>query len=258
MSVGRPLPKLSADELRAIPRRRLEGDWFAVDAVGRIALFIGGDAGPLPEAAAIGATESALRALDVATEARRAALRTGQAYRGAGYRAAEPIFDLPRTLDAEPLHDSPFSGYPHLVFGRDGLREAVIDIQFREALVREDDGFALLFRAGELGPILHAHLHEHNLCRGCRALDLEDEPRLRAPEVVATSGLYAYLHPVESALWSEHDYFRVCSPSIPANEADLEAVVVSSAKRVVMPFRFEDTKTVTAAQIRASGTLSEQ
>jgi len=247
------LPKFSDEELRAIPRLRLEGDWFAIDADGRIALFIGGDAGPLPEAAAIGGTESALRALDAATEARHAALRTNEAYRGAGHRPAEPIFDLPRTMDGRPLHDHPSSGYPHLMFGNDGLRETVIDVEARDALVRDGDGFALILPT--LGRMLHDHIHERDLCRGCRALELADDPRLRAPEVVAASGLYAFLHPIEGELHTEYDYFRVCSPSVPADEADLETLVVSMARRVTVPFRFEDTTMVTPDQIRELGPL---
>jgi hypothetical protein len=237
-------------------RFQFEGDWLATDLDGRIALFMGGESGPVPEAAAVDATENALTALDAATDAHRTQSKEDRAYRIAGRRPSDPIFDLPKTIKQKALHESPTTGYPHLVFGREGLREGVIEVATEEALVRDQGSFALIFPS--LGPVLHRSIHESKLCRGCRTLDPPDDPRLRAPEVMAMSGLYTYLHPIEGDLYEQYEYFRVCSPSVPADQGDVEPLVASVASLVPVPFRFEDTPSVTVDQIRSLGPVSRR
>jgi hypothetical protein len=223
-----------------VARRRLEGDWLATDADGRIALFAGGDSGPVPEGADPEATAEALAAMDAAADAR-AAVAQGEAYRGAGGHRPDPIFDVPVDAGAAPHHDRAYAGYPHLVFVQDldALRREVEDVPFREAAVRA--AFAVIFP--ELGPLLHEALHARGICVGCRPLDPPEDPRPRAPEVVAAGGIYAYVHS-----GNPHDgwYHRFASPPLPADPGRLEPLVERVARLVVFPFRFETETRVSA------------
>jgi len=232
-----------------VSRRRLEGDWFAMDRAGRVALFCGGDSGPIPNAADPAITLEALTAMDAAEETRREALRAGAAYRGSAYRQEEPIFDLPRGGGGLPLHEHPFDGYPHLVFaGRDGLaaelRLVSNDVETRDALTRDGE-VALYFPS--LGRVLYDAIHEQILCAGCRVLDLPDDPRLRAPETIAAHGLFVFMHPgaLDEAIGDT--YFRVVSPSTPADPQDLEPIVLRVAESVRLDCSFDE---VTEIEIR--------
>ena len=220
-----------------IARRRLEGDWLAVDVAGRVGLFAGGDSGPIPRGADPDATAAALAAMDAAAEARLAA-RGPAAYRAAGERPVDPIFDVPVGPGGAALHEEPYEGYPHLVFTADPteLRRLAIDVPSREAPVR--DGFAFVFPA--LGALVHDWLHDGSVCFGCRALDPPDDPRPRAPELVAANGIYAFVHPGGE----DGSYHRFASPSVPLGLERLEPIVARVAALVTLPVAFDETARV--------------
>ena len=45
-----------------------------------------------------------------------------------------------------------------------------------------------------VGFISYEELHQTNACGGCRVIDNPKDPRPRAPETLATAGLYVYGH----------------------------------------------------------------
>ncbi|MBS2014704.1 MAG: hypothetical protein JST00_17585 [Deltaproteobacteria bacterium] len=228
-----------AKELRKVPERRLDVDWLAVDPQGHIAFFVANEAGPIPRLADTTRVEEALLAQLRVAETRRAGAIGGAGYRGSAMRAEEPVFDAPRGPGDVALHEERFDGYPHLVVSSDGvaLRPHMDELGAREALAR--DAFAAIFP--EIDDVSWDEIHAEGICIGCRVLDLFEDPRPRAPEAVATAGLYVYAHVDEDP---REPYVRVASPSVPADLADLEPIVRALAELVTIPVPFEQARTV--------------
>jgi hypothetical protein len=214
-------------KLKDLPRRRLDGDWLAVDASGRVGFFAGGDSGPIPESAMPHATPEAVQAIGRALAVRRSTSTTSDAYRGFAERLLEPIFDRPAG------HEGRYDGYAHLFVAGDAevLQAAVADGLAHEALSRE--ALAVVFPS--IGSLAYDDLHERAACGGCRVLDAEDDPRPTAPELLAAAGLYAYRH----AGTPGAAYVRIASPSASVDLHDLEPIVRAMAELVVLPVDFE-------------------
>lgn len=225
-------PIVAPDFFEKLPRRRLEGDWFAVDRAGRVGFFAGGDRGAVPADADVERTAEAIEALARAAEAR----AMGGGYRGAGKAAIEPIFDAPLSSEGGPLHERPIDDYPHLVVAEhaEELRTSLADRDdVRDVLAAR--GLAVVL--SDLGEVGWDELHERAVCSGCRVLSRFDDPQPRAPAVLAAAGLYVFVH---NAGDESCPYVRVASPTIPADLADLEPIVVALARLVPFPVRFEE------------------
>jgi hypothetical protein len=234
---------ITPEMLAGIPSRRLDGDWLASDAAGLVALFLGGESGALPRDADPSATADALEALQRAAAVRRAVAQETAAYRGVTERAQEPVLDVPRQGEGEPRHELPLEGYPHVVFSEDpaALRGALEGLEVREVVVRS--AFAL--EALDVSRELHERLHDRRVCLGCWARDRWDDPHPRSPIGGATSGLYVYAH---LSADPRAPYFRVASPSTPADLDDVEAAVTALAKAVTFPLRFEEADAISPAR----------
>ena len=228
-----------AKELRKIPKRRLDVDWFGIDPQGYVAFFAANDHGAIPRVADTARVVEALEAQLRVAQMRRATSTAGEGYRGSGDRAQEPVFDPPRGPSDVPLHEARFEDYPHLVVTSDAvaLRPFMDEWGATEALAR--DAFAAIFPV--IGAMSLDEIHEQGICVGCRVLDLVGDPRPRAPEALAAAGLYVYAHVDDRA---DDPYVRVASPSVPADLGDLEPIVQALAQLVSIPVPFEHAKTV--------------
>lgn len=242
MSSSRP-PKLVTEDvakaIREIPERRLDVDWFGIDPRGHVAYFAGNDHGPIPRIADTARVGEALEAQLRVAQMRRATTTSGEGYRGSADRALEPVFDVPRGPFDVALHEARFEDYPHLVVTSDAvaLRPFMDEWDAKEALAR--DAFAAIFPV--IGAMSLEEIHEKGICLGCRVLDDPSDPRPRAPEVIAAAGLYVYAHVDENP---SEPYFRVASPSVAADLADVEPIVQALAQLVTIPVPFEQAKTV--------------
>ncbi len=222
--------------LRRVPERRLDADWLAVDVDGHVAFLAGGDNGVVPRVADTARVLEAVEAQIGATRLQRPHL---EGYRGGAAHEIEPVFDAPRGARDDALHEARFEDYPHLVVTNDAvaLRVAMNDWNAREALARET--FAAIFPV--IGSATLDELHEKKICIGCRVLDQPNDQRLRAPELLATCGLYVYAHVDDDP---EEPYRRVASPSSAADLVDLEPIVQELARLVTIPVPFEGARTV--------------
>lgn len=220
------------DLFTKVPRRRLEGDWFAVDEAGRVAFFAGGDAGAVPADADVERTAEAVDALARAAQVR----ALGAGYRRAGEATIEPVFDPPRASEGGPMHERPIGGYPHLVVAEDAeaLRRSLDERDdVRDALASR--GLAVILT--EVGEVGWDDLHDRAVCSGCRVLSRADDPHPRAPEVLGAAGLFVFAH---TGADGDAPYVRVVSPTIAADLADLETIVADLARRVPLPVRFDE------------------
>jgi hypothetical protein len=213
---------------------RFETDWLALDRRERIAFFGGGIRGALPRDADVDRTGEALEALARAEAAR----QVGAGYREAGRSTNEPVLDPPLSSEGGPLHEKPIDGYPHLVVADDPerLRE-VLDAacaNVRDAIVSRGAGLI----ADGLALRRWSWLHDDEaICMGCRALGQPCDPRPRDPELLARAGLYVYGHTGGD---DRCPYVRIASPSIPADLADLETIVVKLARLVPLAIDFAE------------------
>ncbi len=221
--------------LAGTPARRLDSDWLALDSAGHVALFIANDLGPIPTAADVAGVAEALDAIARAALVKRnAALTANEGYRGFADRTQDPIYDAPCSSRGRPAHEAPLEGYPLLVVAaHPRLREVGAKCEARDVAARE--GFAMVFPA--IGATTYAALHDSDLCLGCRVLDDPVDPRPRAPEALASAGLYTYAHVGPNP---SDPYRRIAGPSLAADLADLEPVVQNVASLVVLPISFED------------------
>jgi hypothetical protein len=159
-------------------------------------------------------------------------------YRDSADQRSEPVFDPPVTPLGEPAHEPPVDDYPLLVVGTEpGLRARAVDWNGREALAR--DGFGIVFT--DLTAAQVQQLHWLELCDGCRVLDDPNDPRPRAPEVLAAAGLYVYAHASED---EADPYRRVAGPSVAADLVDLEQIVQLVASCVKLDVSFEDEESI--------------
>ena len=220
--------------LKGLPARRLDSDWLGIDSEGHVAFFAGNERGPIPTDADVARVSEVHEALARARSALQSAADVPEGYRRSADHPNEPIFDAPVTALGEPAHEAPADGYPLLVVGaQPGLREKATEWNGQEALARE--GFAVVFAS--LTPAEHQQLHWTDLCQGCRVLDDPNDPRPRAPEVLAAAGLYVYAHTSED---EADPYRRVAGPSVAADLVDLEQVVQLVASCVQLDVSFED------------------
>ena len=222
------------ERLKGLPERRLDSDWLAVDRNGHVAFFAGNEVGPIPTDAEVTSLDGVVEALARAPSAMRGAGHARGGYRDSADQRSEPLFDPPVTPLGEPAHEAPVDGYPLLVVGpAPGLRAKATDWNGREAAARV--GFGVVFPS--LTPTQAQELHWTDLCEGCRVLDAPDDPRPRAPEVLASAGLYVYVHTSED---DDDPYRRVAGPTVAADLADLESIVQLVASRVKLDVSFED------------------
>jgi hypothetical protein len=234
---GKNRVDVGPDFFRKAKFGRFEGDWFAVDEVGQVGFFAGGLRGAIPVSADIERTSEAIDAIARAAAAKLA----GAGYRSAAMTTNDPVFDPPMSSEGGPLHEQPIDGYPHLVFSDDPprLREVVtLRTPIREVIAARSAGFL----AEDLDARGFTWLHDDEaICIGCRAACRPEDPQPRAPEAIATAGLYAFAHTGGDA---DCPYVRMASPSIAADLADLEPVVVALARLVVLPVVFANATTI--------------
>ena len=233
-------PKLdltkAAQELAGVHVGELDVDWLAVDEAGRIAVFLGDHASPIPLQGDPAGTAIALEIVTRRVPARIAAATTALGYRGLAREVHQPVFDAPRAAPGEALHEPPFEGYPHLVVatvdGAEVVRRLMDELGGREVHAR--DAYAAVL--DRVGFISYEELHQTNACGGCRVIDNPKDPHPRAPEMLATAGLYVYGH----AAVGRSAWLRMASPGRPLDRRVLVAMADSTPALQPLPARFED------------------
>lgn len=208
----------------------LDVDWLGMDPTGAIAVFLGNEDTPVPSRADPGGTSAALELIAHSMRTRLGLTTNPEAaYRALGSRTQEPVFDAPRSSPTDALHESPFSGYPHLVVAAPGgeamVRAFLSELGGREVLARS----AFAVSLDVLGPISDEELHLEQACFGCRVLDDPNDPRPRSAEALASSGLYVYT--VTKGGW-----IRVASPTVAADRDDLQGVGLRAVVEIAEPF----------------------
>lgn len=212
----------------------LDVDWLAGDSSGCFGIFLGDDSTTyrLPTGAdPIGASKL-IETIRTTFDARTVGTSLPTYRHAAHSDTGEPIFDLPRRSDLEPLHEPRFSGYPHLFVASDNgaaaIRDAMIEYGGREVSSR--GAFAASI---PIGALTYDFLHETGACEGCRVLDPADDPRPRSPEMLATLGFFVYGY--AGGMW-----LRIVIPSMAADLHDLERLGASRTGRIAFDGRFDD------------------
>jgi hypothetical protein len=173
----------------------------------------------------------------------------GDGYRTAASLARKPVFDAPRGSQQSPLHERPFEGYPHLVIASDDgaaiVSRIMTELGGREVLAREAFGAMI----DVVGWVSYDELHDSGACGGCRVVDNPQDPRPRAPEALATAGLYVYGFTSAqergrrggAGAWS-----RMASPSVPVDGTELQDMIRQSVRFEEFGVSFEDTRFISA------------